>query len=88
MQDVIIALQKSFSRANQMTAENQRNNGNNPTSRIVGDVEFSISTKAVPGDGDELLIDKDGHVGITFNGTIDLDMDDEPNLDNQELMAN
>lgn len=77
LENLIIALQKTFSRVNTATAENLEKRPDGPTARISGDVNFTISTKATPEVGDQLAIEKDGHVELTFQGTIDLDIDEE-----------
>ncbi len=76
LENLMISLQKTFSRVNQATAENLEARPETPTARITGDINFSISTKAIPEDG-KMLIDKEGHVDLSFSGVIDLDIEDE-----------
>lgn len=81
LENLLISLQKTFSRVNTATAENLELRPDGPTARLSGDINFSINTKAIPEVGDKLLISKEGHVDLTFEGVIDLD--EEPEGDDQ-----
>ncbi len=81
LENLLISLQKTFSRVNVATAENLELRPETPTARLSGDINFSINTKATPVVGDKLLITKDGHVDLTFQGVIDLD--EEPEESNE-----
>ncbi len=87
LEDVVIAIQKSFSRVNEATAKNElKTDAQTPTSKLSGDIEFTITTKANPDGKDKLEINENGYIEFCFKGKIDLDIDDDVQ-ENQGSMA-
>lgn len=75
LEEVVIALQKTFSRVTQRTKENKDDSVYKTTAMIVGDINFEMTVKVSPED-DCLIFDKIGSIDIKLSGVIDLDISD------------
>ena len=71
LDDILVALQKSFSRLTDQTNENE-----GTTAQMVGEVDFELKAK-FSAQNDSLIHDREGGIELTFTGTIDLDINDE-----------
>ncbi len=70
LDDVIIALQKSFSRVSARSADVPAENAR---AMVVGQISFDLSLRANP-DDDKLRLDSRGAIELKFSGTLDTDV--------------
>ncbi len=70
LDDLLINIQKSLSRVSLRSAAIPESQAK---SIIYGDVDFSIELK-VEGEGDKLLVKKDGSVNLSMSGKISTDI--------------
>ncbi len=75
LEDVINALQKSFSR---VSSESAKVSESEALALIVGQVEFDIQIKLTP-NLDRLLVDTNGVINLGLKGVIDTDIREESN---------
>ncbi len=75
LEDVINALQKSFSR---VSGESAKVSESEALALIVGQVEFDIQIKLTP-NLDRLLVDTNGVINLGLKGVIDTDIREESN---------
>ncbi len=73
LEDVINALQKSFSRVSRDSAKVEDSDA---LALIIGQVEFDIQVKLSP-NSDRLLVDTNGIINLGLKGIIDTDIRDE-----------
>ena len=70
LDDVVVALQKSFSRVSGRSAEVPRES---PRAMVTGQVSFEISLKVDP-DEDFLYLNANGAIDMRLSGVIDTDV--------------
>ncbi|NQT03345.1 MAG: hypothetical protein HQ580_15060 [Planctomycetes bacterium] len=75
LEDVINALQKSFSR---VSSDSAKVSDSEALALIVGKVEFDIQIKLTP-NSDRLLVDTNGVINLGLKGVIDTDIREESN---------
>lgn len=76
LEDVIIALQKTFSRVNEMTQSNRSSNTHRPTALISGPVQFTISAQVAPAKEytQTLCVADGGPMTVMLQGTLNTDV--------------
>ncbi|WP_190808709.1 hypothetical protein [Flagellimonas sp. S3867] len=82
LEELMIILQKSFSRVTDSTNKERSNKEdvNVPTAMLVGDVDYEIALKADPV-GDKLLVHKNGSISFRFSGQIDIDLEEDKDVE-------
>ncbi len=90
LEDVILALQKSFSRVANITNEYRESLPADAVSMIVSSVDFEISLNAVPVHSEDIthrfIYLPDGPIKMTFKGKIDPDFKDDGDIASIELL--
>ncbi len=76
LDDVIITLQKTFSRISEKSAKVPEEHAR---ALVTGIVNFEISTTVNP-DGDRLVVTKSGDIEITLKGQIETDIRETSDL--------
>jgi len=72
--DLIVALQKSFSRVSAATDKSQREkDATAPCAMVVGPVKFSLSLN-VDMDKDRLRVQENGSIRLSIDGTLQTDV--------------
>lgn len=75
LEDIMISLQKSFSRVSYKTAQAQRKNeGAGALAIISGPVEFQVTLKVRPGEDETILYDEKGSVELSLKGEVTPDI--------------
>jgi hypothetical protein len=75
LDEVLISLQKSFSR---VTDNSTRNEGT--TALMVGNINFELEVR-LTAENDKLFYDKDGDMALRVSGQIDSDLKEEQIVD-------
>lgn len=73
VEDIILTLQKSFSRVSARSATVANKSSKNALSLISGPVSFTVSMK-VRSEKDKLIQSKEGDIDLNFSGTINQDV--------------
>jgi len=74
VEDIVIALQKSFSRVSHQTETSRQQGGEaSALALVTGPVEFTLELPATPA-GDRLVYDEKGSLKLTMNGTLHPDI--------------
>ena len=71
LEDIVLALQKTFSRVSAATAEVPASQAR---ALVVGQVDFEISLRAAPHDVDHLVQEENGPIQLVLKGRIDTDI--------------
>lgn len=71
LEDLMVAVQKSFSRVMGRTSQVP---SNAPRSHFVDSVNVNISLRARPESADRLAVDPNGGISLSIEGKIDLDV--------------
>lgn len=74
LEDVVTALQKTFSRVSSITQKNVLAHPDSPTSRLGRLIEFDATVRVSPHDGDYLRVAADGAIDLRFKGQIQNDI--------------
>lgn len=77
LEDVINALQKSFSR---VSSDSSKVKESEALALITGQVEFDLQVKLSPF-SDRLLVDSQGVINLGLKGAIDVDVREESEID-------
>lgn len=81
LEEVLIALQKSFSRVSKSSFDFAKENEGSTVALMVGNIDFEVSLKADI-QGDRILYNQHGAMTLNFKGQIDPDhkedIDQEP----------
>lgn len=75
LEDVVTALQKTFSRVSSTTQKNVNDHPNDPTARLGRMIEFDATVRVAPHDGDYLKVAADGPIDLRFKGQIQNDIE-------------
>jgi len=75
LEDVVTALQKTFSRVNAITQKNMMEKPNSPTSRLGRMIEFDATVRVSPHAGDYLEVAVDGAIDLRIKGQIQNDIE-------------
>ncbi len=75
LEDVVTALQKTFSRVSSTTQVNMMKNPESPTARLGRMIEFDATIRVSPHEGDYLKLASDGPIDLRFKGQIQNDIE-------------
>lgn len=75
LEDVITALQKTFSRVSSTTQKNVLENPDYPTARLGSLVDFEATVSLAPHDIDHLKVADGGCISLLFKGQIQNDIE-------------
>lgn len=70
LEDLVTALQKTFSRVSSTTQKNVKKNPDNPTARLGNVVDFEATVSLAPHNIDHLKVSADGPIRLLFKGQI------------------
>lgn len=74
----LVAIQKSFSRLSEMSADDEDTNPEKAKALIIGNVDFNLQFRANIMDSDKVILDDKGSVTMNYSGTIATDIRVEP----------
>lgn len=74
LEDVIKALQKTFSRVNSETQQNKDKFPEKPTARVSGAVQFEAGLRVTPQGVDYLRVEPNGSIELKLKGEVESDI--------------